>query len=126
MWARAVAADAGAVAQRLGEALAQHDAGILGGVVIVDVQVALGAQGDVDQAVAAQLLQHVVEEADAGLDVVLAGAVEIDGGGDARLLGGARHVGAAVRRPGVVSIWVTVALGAAFFLTGELLALRAI
>jgi len=70
-----VAADAGAVAQCLGQALAQHDARILGRVMIVDVQVALGPQRDVDQAVSAQLLEHVVEEADAGLDVVLAGAV---------------------------------------------------
>src|ERR1044071_3781443 len=56
-----------------------EDAGILGRVVIVDVQVALGAQRDVDQAVARELLQHMVEEADAGVDVVLAGAVEVDG-----------------------------------------------
>ena len=83
----AVAADAGAVAQRLGQAFAQHDADILGRVVVVDMQVALGAQRDVDQAVARQLLQHVVEEADAGLDVVCAGAVEIDGDGDTGLLG---------------------------------------
>ena len=49
--------------------------------------VALGAHRDVDQRVARQLLQHVVEEADAGLHVVAAGAVEIDGDGDSRLGG---------------------------------------
>jgi hypothetical protein len=72
-----------------------------GRVVVVDVQVALGAQRDVDQAVAAELLQHVVEEADAGVDVVDAGAVEVDGGGDPRLLGRAldeRPPSAAARR----------------------------
>ena len=71
----------------LRQRLAEHDAGVLGGVVVVDVQVALGAQRDVDQAVARELLQHVVEKADAGRDVVLAGAVELDGGGDPGLLG---------------------------------------
>ena len=52
------------------------------------MQVALGAQRDVDQAVARQLLEHVVEKADAGRDVVAAGAVEIDGTAD---LGLPRH-----------------------------------
>ena len=90
----AVATDATLVAQRLLERVAQHDADVLGGVVGVDVQVALGAHRDVDQAVARELLQHVVKETDAGLDIVFAGAIEVDGGGDARLLGGAAH-----RRP---------------------------
>src|ERR1700682_5324089 len=39
---------------------------------------------------ARKLLQHVVEEADAGRDVALAGAVEVDGRGDVGLLGFAR------------------------------------
>ena len=38
----------------------------------------LHAKRQIDQAVAGELLQHVVEEADAGGDVVAAGAVEID------------------------------------------------
>ena len=84
-----VAGDALLVAQRLGHGLAEHDAGILGRVVEVDVQVALGLERDVDQGVAGELLQHVVEEADAGRDVIGAGAVEIDGGLDLGLLGGA-------------------------------------
>ena len=62
---------------------------ILRGVVEIDVQVALGLQRDVDQGVARELLQHVVEEADAGRDVIGAGAVEIDGRLDLGLLGGA-------------------------------------
>ncbi len=36
---------------------------------------------------AGELLQHVVEKADAGRDVELAGAVEVDGGRDLGLLG---------------------------------------
>ena len=50
----------------------------------------LAFERDVDQRMAGELLQHVVEEADAGRDVVGAGAVEIDGGRDLGLLGLAR------------------------------------
>jgi hypothetical protein len=60
------------VAKRLGKRLAERDAGILDGVVVVDVEVALRADGQVDQAVAGELVQHVVEEADAGLAVIAA------------------------------------------------------
>jgi hypothetical protein len=84
-----VARDPLLVAERLHHRLAQHDAGVLGRVVEVDVQVALGLQRDIDQRVAGQLLQHVVEEADAGRNVVGARAVEVDAGLDLGLLGGA-------------------------------------
>ena len=74
----AIAADAALVAQRLGQRLPKGDAAILDRVVVVDVQIALGAHGDVDQRVARQLVQHVVEEADPGLHVIKAGAVKVD------------------------------------------------
>ena len=64
-----VAGDAGAVAERLRERLAEHDADVLGRVVLVDVEVALRRDRQVDQAVPGELLQHVVEEADAGRDL---------------------------------------------------------
>ena len=64
----AVPVDAAAVAERARDRLADDVAGILGGVVEIDVQIALGPKRDVDQAMARQLLQHVVEEPDAGLD----------------------------------------------------------
>src|SRR3546814_12350648 len=70
-----IAPDALALAQGLGHRLADHDAAVLGGVVTVDMQIALGLQRDVDQAVAGELLEHVVEEADAGRHLVGAGAV---------------------------------------------------
>ena len=59
----------------------------------IDVQVALGLQRNVDQRMPGQLLKHVVEEADAGRNVVGAGAVEVDGGLDLGLLGGAIDAG---------------------------------
>ena len=56
---------------------------------LVDMQIALGLQRNVDQRMPGELLDHVVEEADPGRDVVGAGAVEIDGGRDRGLLGAA-------------------------------------
>ncbi len=60
-----------------------------GGVVVVDVQVALGLDRDVDARVTAREIEHVVEEADAGRDVGDTLAVEIDRDLDVGLLGGA-------------------------------------
>ena len=84
---RGVARDALAVAERLADRLAERDADVFRRVVEVDMRVALGAHGQVDQRMARELLQHMVEEADPGRHVVAAGAVEIDGDGDFRLGG---------------------------------------
>ena len=83
----AEAADADLVAERLAQRLAEHDRGVLDGVVGVDVGVALGLDGQVDQRVPAERVEHVVVEADAGGDVGAAGAVEVDLDEDLRLLG---------------------------------------
>ena len=56
------AAHAGLVAERLGEGLAEQDADVLDRVVRVDVQVTVGLQGEVEPAVASDLVEHVVEE----------------------------------------------------------------
>ncbi len=87
----------------LGHGLAEHDAGIFGGVVLIDMQIALGLEGNVDQGVAGELLDHMVEEADAGRDLVGAGAVEIDGGGDRGFLGPALD-----RRPPGFGVFATL------------------
>ena len=73
----AVAADAGLVAQRLPQGLAQADAHVLDRVMLVDVQVALGTHRQIAGRVLGQQRQHVIEEADAGRDLGLAGAVEV-------------------------------------------------
>ncbi|WP_331450866.1 hypothetical protein [Streptomyces prasinus] len=44
----------------------------------VDVEVALGLHGQVEQTVPADLVEHVVVETDPGGDLRLAGAVEVD------------------------------------------------
>ena len=43
---------------------------------LIDVEVAVGLQRQVEAAVTREELQHVVEEADPGADVVAAAAVE--------------------------------------------------
>jgi len=54
-------------------ALADDDAGVLDGMVHVDVQIALGVDLQVDAGVTGEALQHVVEEAHPGADLRLAG-----------------------------------------------------
>ena len=93
--ASGVAADAFLVAHRLGQCLTYGNSRILDRVVIVDMQITLCAHRHVDQRVAGQLVEHVIEEADAGLVVINPGAVEIDGDRDLGLGGLAGDVGCA-------------------------------
>ena len=65
----------------------EDDRGVLDGVVRVDVGVALGLHGEVDQRVPGERVEHVVVEPDAGGDVGAAGAVEVDLDEDLGLLG---------------------------------------
>ena len=74
---------------------ADGDADVLDGVVVVDVQVAGRPGLEVDQRVAGELVEHVVEEADAGLVVVPAGAVEVELDDERGLGGGAADFGLA-------------------------------
>src|SRR5689334_1867022 len=72
----AEAADAAPVAERLVERLAERQGAVLGGVVVVHFEVALAGQLEVEPGVLRQAGQHVVEEAEAGLDLRPAVAVE--------------------------------------------------
>jgi len=64
-----------------------RDADGLGGVVVVDMEAAIGLDRDVDPGMAGQQVQHVVEEADTGRDVGYAGAIEVHGDLDVGFLG---------------------------------------
>ena len=66
-------------AERLAQCLAHRQPGVLDGVVLVDVQVALAVNIQVDQAVAGDLVEHVLQEGHADGEARLAGAIEIDG-----------------------------------------------
>ncbi len=71
-----VARDPGAVAERSVERLADADPDVLDRVVRAGLQVAAGADVEVEAAVAGEQVEHVVEEPDAGL--ALAGAVAVE------------------------------------------------
>ena len=76
----AEAADAGAVAERLVEGLAERQAGVLDGVVRTGLEVALDLDVEVQAAVARHRVEQVVEEADAG--AALAGSCPVQGQGE--------------------------------------------
>ena len=78
MKAVAVAADAALVAQRGGKRLAERDAAIFHRVVRVHLQVAVAAQFQIHRGVFGEQGEHVVEKRNAGLDLGLAFAVEIE------------------------------------------------
>ncbi len=87
------AGDAAGIAQRLADRLAERDAGVLDRVMRVDMQVALGRDVDVDQRMPRDLVQHMIEEADAGRNVRYAGPVEIDADLDGGFFGFAGDLG---------------------------------
>lgn len=72
-----VASDTGFGTEAIPEGLAETDADIFGGMVGIDVGIAVGLDFQVDQGVFREEDQHVVEESDAGVDFVLTGAVEV-------------------------------------------------
>ena len=94
---KAVAGQAALVAQGLGKGGAQGQRRILHGVVLVDVQVAGDANAQIDAAVPAELLQHVVEKPQAGVDVGLPGPVQVEANGNLGFVGGALDDGHAGR-----------------------------
>ena len=91
---RAEARDAAPFPERLIERLAEHEAAVLDRMVIVDLEVAPAFEDQVEAGVPGERAEHVIEEADAGCDLGLAGAVEGQLDLDRRLQGLAAH-----RRP---------------------------
>ncbi len=73
----AVAADARFVAERLFQGLTKSDPNIFDGVVLIDVQIALCLHVQINRRVLRQQREHVVEEPDAGGNLALPGAIEI-------------------------------------------------
>ena len=66
------AVDALAVTERLQHRLAENDSHVLDRVMLIDVQVTVALSVEIETAVTREQLQHVIEEADAGADVVAA------------------------------------------------------
>lgn|SRR5690554_720341 len=74
-----IAAQAGLIAQCGGKGLAKRDADVFDRVVVVNMGIAVTVDVKVDQAVAGNLVEHVIQKWHAGVDALAAGAVEIDG-----------------------------------------------
>ncbi len=56
---------------------AERDADVLDGVVLINVEIAARGEFQIEAAVARNLFEHVIEETNAGRDLRLAAAVEI-------------------------------------------------
>ena len=78
------AIDAPARAERAGHRLAKGDPHVLDGVMLVDVEIPVRLQREIERAMARDELEHVIEEPDAGRDVVaplaLDGELQANGG----------------------------------------------
>ena len=74
----AEAVDAAAIAQGLGQGLADGNPHVLVRVVVVDVGVTVGADLQVDKAVAGELVEHVIEEGHACGHLATAAAIEVE------------------------------------------------
>jgi hypothetical protein len=93
--AEAVAVDAGVIAEGLVDGHAEDDADVFDGVVVVDVEIAVGVEVDVEEGVFGEESEHVVEKGDAGVDAAAAVAVEVEAEADAGFGGGAVDGGGA-------------------------------
>src|SRR5271154_5255864 len=72
-----IAGQAALVAERFGQRLAQGDADVLNRMMVVDVAIALGPDGEVDEGMTRQLVEHMIEKTDPGRDVGDARPIEI-------------------------------------------------
>ena len=95
----AEAPDAGLVAERLAKRLAERQPDVLDGVVVVDVEVARRLEREVEEPVAREYLEHVVQERDAGLHLVAPAPVDVQLESDVRLLGAPFDRGRPLVRP---------------------------
>src|SRR5205814_10535640 len=66
---KAIARDARLVPERATKRLAEGQRRVLGGVVLVDLEIALGSQLEREPAVPGESFEHVIEKADPGRDL---------------------------------------------------------
>ena len=67
--------------------LPEGDAHVLDEVVVIDFQVALGFDGEVEETVPGEEVEHVVKEGDSSVDFGFPGTVETECEFDSRFLG---------------------------------------
>ena len=75
--------------QGFADGLTQGNPGVLDRMVLVDIKIALGVQGQIHHRMPGDQLEHVVEEPYPGVDVVASAAVEVESDFDLRLSGAA-------------------------------------
>src|SRR4051812_48781820 len=76
------AIDSPTISQRHRYRFAEGDADIFDGVVLVDIEVALGRDLQIESTVPGDELQHVIEESDPGADVIASAAVQLQAQSD--------------------------------------------
>jgi hypothetical protein len=84
---KAVTPDAAFVADGLRDRFTQADADVFHRVVIIDVQIALGVHGEIEEAMPADVVEHVIKETDARGHIHFTRAIQIDRQLDLRFLG---------------------------------------
>src|SRR5574343_18084 len=82
-----VAGQALLVPPGLGKRLTKGDTEVFDGVMGVDMQIAMSNDIEVDEAMAGNLVQHVVEERNTGGELALAGAIKVETHGNLRFEG---------------------------------------
>src|SRR5215468_4298158 len=93
-----IAGDASHVAKRLFHRLSERNPDILGGMVMVDMQVTDGLDGDVDPGMPGKEVEHMIKKADPGRNRCNAVPVKIDCNRDVGFLGSALYRGLAHMR----------------------------
>lgn len=92
----AVALNAALVTESLTQTFSQSQSGVFDGVVLVYLQIAAYLNIQIELSVAGYLLEHVIEETDAGINMATAMTVEIDAHPDIGLGSGAGYLGNAL------------------------------
>jgi hypothetical protein len=92
------APDTGLVTNCPRQRLPESNADVLDRVMRIDFKIALGLNGQVNEAVATDLVEHVIKKGDAAGEPTLAGTIQIEGDAYLRLFGvasdfGGSHVG---------------------------------
>src|SRR5215472_1295272 len=87
------AENAALIAEGLFDGVAKGDANVFDGMVLIDIEIALGAKMEIESTVASDLLEHVIKEADTGGNVGFATPVEVETKCDVRFLRGAAEDG---------------------------------
>src|SRR5690606_29093765 len=86
------------VADGLGKCLTERDTDIFHRVMCINVQITLGMDFQINQAMARNLIQHVIKKRNAGIQYLTTGSIKIDGNTDLRFICIARDFGGAWRR----------------------------